>query len=185
MILGICGKIASGKSEVLKILKKHGFYCIDADKIVHDLYESGGLGAKRVEAYFGKKFLQKDGSVDRAKLRQVVFSDENKLKLLQDIIHPAVYNEISSLLQKHTDEDIAIESVFFDKDFLGDFVDRLIWVERDKKEILRVLTQERGFDKNLARKAIDLVQKPQKVDFEVRNVGGLDLLEALVMLLSW
>ncbi|MBI2634846.1 dephospho-CoA kinase [Candidatus Peregrinibacteria bacterium] len=185
MVIGICGKIASGKSEVLKIFGRYGFFCIDADKIVHDLYKPGGLGAVRVAAYFGKRFLKKNGEVDRIKLRNAVFSNENKLKLLQDIIHPTVYNEISLLLQRHKDEDVAIESVFFDKDFLGDFVDQLIWVERDEKEILKVLKEERGFDDALARKAIDLVQKPEKGDiFELKNCGGLDLLEAYVVLMQ-
>lgn len=181
MILGVCGKIASGKSEILKILKKRGFYCIDADKIVHDLYQSGKAGAKRIEAVFGGKFLSKDGSVDRVKLRDAVFADENKLKLLNDIIHPLVYEEIAGILAKHGNSaHVAIEAVYFDENFLNDFVDNLMWVERSREEIMAVLVGEREFSRDLAEKAYDLIGKPseQEIDFIVENDGDLSTLSS-------
>lgn len=181
MILGVCGKIASGKSEILKILKKRGFYCINADKIVHDLYQSGKAGAKRIEAVFGGKFLSEDGSVDRMKLRDAVFADENKLKLLNDIIHPLVYEEIAGILAKHGNSaDVAIEAVYFDENFLNDFVDKLMWVERPKEKIIKTLIGERGFSQELAEKAYDLIGKPsdETIDFLVENNSDLPTLSS-------
>src|SRR3990167_11346783 len=99
MIVGVIGQIASGKSEVIKIFKKKGFFCLDADKIVHDLYQANGEGSKRVAAVFGEKFLDSRGAVNRIMLRNEVFADENKLKLLNNIIHPIVFEEIVKLLR--------------------------------------------------------------------------------------
>lgn len=180
MIIGVTGKIASGKSEVLKVLGERGFYCIDADKIVHDLYKSEGSGAKVIAAVFGKKFLVKDGSVDRVKLRDIVFANEAKLKLLNDVIHPLVYEEISLLTKKNEGKDIAIEATYFDPNFLEDFVDKLIWVERPESEILKVLVEERGFPPELAVKVCNNVEKPVNVDFVLKNDGSLSDLELQV-----
>lgn len=179
MIFGICGKIASGKSEVLKILKKNGFHCIYADKIVHDSYKSGGVGCKKIAAVFGVKFLNKKGEVDREKLRDEVFNDENKLRLLNDIIHPVVYVEIADILSKmKPSENVAIEAVYFDEDFLSDFVDRLLWVERPMDQMIEVLVVKRGFSMELAEKAIDYVHKPNEIDFTLKNIAALTSLES-------
>lgn len=157
MIIGITGKIASGKSRLMKEYEERGFYCIDADKIVHDLYRKGSAGAKVIAVVFGEKFLDKDGNVDRMKLRDVVFMDEAKLKLLNDVIHPLVYAEISDLLKKNEGKNIAIEATYFDPNFLGDFVDEVVRVERPKEEIIKCLVEERGFTEEMAEKAWSLL----------------------------
>jgi len=177
MIIGIQGKIASGKSEVLKILGQRGYYCIDADKIVHDLYKSGGVGAKKVEAYFGRKFLKKDGAVDRVKLRNEVFANDDERRYLENLIHPEVHAEIERLLKRTKKRKIAIESIYFDPDFLDDFVDELWWVERPRSECLRVLVEERVFSEELAEKVLDLIEKPENFDLVVKNGEGLEELE--------
>ncbi len=181
MILGITGKIASGKSELLKILKNNGFYTIDADKIVHDLYKSGASGALKVAAYFGKKFLNKDGSVNKEKLRDEVFQNDDERKYLENLIHPEVYREVEDLLVKYKGKNIAIESVYFDSDFLDDFVDKLIWVERDEDKILKTLTEERGFSLGLAKKIISLFMKPEKLSNVLKNNSTLDDFKNLVL----
>ncbi len=177
MIIGVAGKIASGKSEVLKMLGERGFYCLDADKIVHDLYRIGGAGAKVVAAVFGGVFLNEDGSVNRVKLRDVVFADEAKLKLLNDVIHPLVYEEIAFLTKKHVGENVAIEATYFDPNFLEDFVDKLIWVERPEEEVLKVLVNERGFSQESSTVAYELIIKPREFDVELKNDGNLAFLK--------
>lgn len=160
MILGVSGKIASGKSEVMKIFQKKGFYCIYADKIVHDLYKKGRIGAKKIETYFGEEYLNEDGSVDRNHLREVVFLNSKKRKLLESLIHPLVFAVIIRILTKTRRKNIAIESVYFDQKFLGDFVDKLIWIRRPKRDTIRYLVNERGFSKKLAEKAYGIVEGP-------------------------
>lgn len=180
MIIGVCGKIASGKSEIMKILKKKGFYCIEADKIVHDLYKSGGVGAKKIAAYFGEGFLKKDGSVDREKLRNVVFNDDDERKMLENLIHPEVYAEIQRILPGVKAKNVAIESIYFDHSFLEDFVDKILWVERPIGDIKKVLIEERGFFEGLAIKLIHLIERPREVDFIIENSGELKDLEKSV-----
>ncbi|NGX41195.1 MAG: Dephospho-CoA kinase [Candidatus Anoxychlamydiales bacterium] len=89
----ITGNIAAGKSEALKIFKKLRSYTVDADTIAHDLIENDFDIKKQVLDLFGEKILEK-GKINRKKIAKIVFSDENKLKKLEKIIHPKILNEI-------------------------------------------------------------------------------------------
>ncbi|MBT3704877.1 dephospho-CoA kinase [Candidatus Peregrinibacteria bacterium] len=164
-ILGICGHPGSGKSEVLKILQGKGWYVIDADEVVHRLYEKGRPGQRKVVDFFGDEFISKDGSVNRSKLRKVVFSDFKKLKILNVLIHPLVFNEISKELYKLDEEKVAIEAVYFEDKYLNKLVDKILVVERpdvNTKEFIDIL--------------------PKKVDGKVLNNSTLKDLEKQVII---
>lgn len=179
MIFGVTGKIASGKSTVLGILKKRGFYCIDADKLVHELYKNGKEGQVLVKKYFGEKYLLENGDVDREKLAELVFENRPKLLLLNRLIHPCVAKEIELLLQqaKKTHENIAIEAVYFDERYLGGIVDKILLVERDFELAKDVLLEERGLNYEFAKRIYDTVKLPKKVDFVIKNNGSVKDLE--------
>lgn len=181
MILGITGKIASGKTEVMKVFEKSGFDCIYADKIVHELYKSGGEGAKKIENVFGNEFINKDKSVNRKKLRNLVFNNPKKLEILNKTIHPLVFKKIRILLNEMEGENIAIESVYLDFNSFDGLIDKIIWIERPVEEILKVLINEREFSEDLAKKAAKFITKPNKVDFIVKNEGNLSDLKVSVM----
>lgn len=182
MVIGVCGKIASGKTEVMKILARYGFYPIYADKVVFNLYKRGGKCVKKISTVFGKEFLRKDGSVDRVKLRNVVFADSKKLHLLNRTVHPIVYSEIEKILKRvmKSKKKIAIESAYFEKEFTQKFVDKIIWVERSKAEIVRILMRERDFFREIANNAFKLIKKPSKIDYVLKNYGSLVELSELV-----
>jgi dephospho-CoA kinase len=179
MVLGVIGKIASGKSEVLKILKKMGFYCVDADKIVHALYENGGEGQLLIKKYFGKQYLLPDGSVDRKKLGRLIVSKKSKLLLLNKIIHPCVQKEMEKKINmwKTKSKNIAIEAVYFDKQSLGGLIDKVLLVKRNLRNIRNTLINERGMIKNIAEKMICILKIPRNVDFVIKNDGTLLSLE--------
>jgi dephospho-CoA kinase len=135
-ILGICGCIGSGKSEVLKILEHKGWFVIDADKVVHGLYEPGGTGQRKIADFFGDEFLKSDGSVNRSKLRKVVFEDVKKLKILNALIHPLVFSEINEIVDGSNSDKIAIEAVYFEDKYLGGLVDGLLLIERPCEDVM-------------------------------------------------
>jgi dephospho-CoA kinase len=90
-ILGITGNIACGKTAVGKMLLELGAEkYIDADALVHRLYLSGQPIAREVERAFGAEVMAADGSVDRKALGALVFGDEQALRRLEGIVHPAV-----------------------------------------------------------------------------------------------
>jgi len=129
-ILGVSGCIGSGKSTALDILEKNGWFVIDSDKIVHDLYMPDGLGQRKILDFFGDEFLLKNGSVNRAKLKKAVFCDAKKLRILNSLIHPLVFTKIVEILDKTDALKIALEAAYFDKSFLGKLINKLIFIER-------------------------------------------------------
>ena len=80
-ILGIAGYMCSGKSTVGKYFQDKGFFFIDADKVVNDLYEPGKDGYLKIANFFGEKYLKKNGQIDRKKLAKFVFSVQSISKV--------------------------------------------------------------------------------------------------------
>ena len=89
MIIGLTGGIASGKSTVSKYLAEKGFKVYDADKIAKDISEKK-LVQEEIILTFGDKILDKNGNIDRKKIKEIVFENKEKLKQLNAIIHPKV-----------------------------------------------------------------------------------------------
>ncbi len=97
---GLTGGIASGKSSVAAMLREEGFAVIEADKISHGLIERGGAAYPEVVELFGEAILNMDGSINRGRVAAIVFNNPEKLKQLNEIIHPRVALE----LQRQMDE---------------------------------------------------------------------------------
>src|SRR5688572_28360985 len=91
--VGLTGSIAVGKSSVLEMFRELGCHTLDADKVARDVVEPGSDGLQQVVDAFGESVLKPDGSLDRAKLGSIVFSDKEKRLLLNAIIHPLVFEE--------------------------------------------------------------------------------------------
>lgn len=89
--VGLTGSIAVGKSFVCSVLRENGCHVLDADQAARDVVRPGRKGLKRVAEAFGEEVLLPNGELDRAKLGSIVFGDEAKLKLLNSIIHPLVF----------------------------------------------------------------------------------------------
>lgn len=89
-IVGLTGGIATGKSTASRHLTSLGAYCIDADKLSHDLMNAGGGAVEPIRRMFGDEVILPDGSVDRRLLGRVVFPDAALRRHLEGIIHPMV-----------------------------------------------------------------------------------------------
>lgn len=173
VLLGVTGYLGSGKSTALKFFSKHGFYVIDADKVVHELYEPGEEGWKKVRDFFGEEFLIKGkGKVNRNKLRKVVFNNTAKLKILEKLVQPVAFNEISKRIQKAKPDKVAIESTTFDKKRLGMEVTHILWIETSIKDCYERSSKNRSLTKQEHKNIIEHQQKPKKIDFIIKNNKG-------------
>lgn len=90
MIVGLTGGIGSGKSAAANFFQNEGITVIDADDLSREVIEQDTPGFKKIVDCFGSAIIDSDGSINRAFLRQEVFDDEKKKKLLESIIHPLV-----------------------------------------------------------------------------------------------
>ena len=109
MIIGLTGLICSGKSRISEHLAKKGFEIIDADKIVHEQQRQGEECYLEIVEAFGKEILLEDGEIDRRKLGNIVFSDEEKLDELNAIAHKHVLMEIDRRLDNGDGKDMVLD----------------------------------------------------------------------------
>jgi dephospho-CoA kinase len=90
LVIGLIGPIGCGKSTVAGWLADRGAAVVDADRLTRQLMSPGAPVTEAVIARFGGKYRRPDGSLDRAALGRLVFSDPDRLAKLESIVHPAV-----------------------------------------------------------------------------------------------
>ena len=88
--VGLTGSIAVGKTFVLGVLSELGCHVIDADVVARQVALPGSPGLKAVIDAFGEEVLKSDGSLNRARLGEIVFADEAKRQQLNSILHPFI-----------------------------------------------------------------------------------------------
>ncbi len=91
--VGLTGGIGSGKSTVADLFAAHGVPLVDTDLIAHRITAPHGMAMPQIAAEFGEAFVAADGSLDRARMRTLVFSDDSALKRLEGITHPLIRAE--------------------------------------------------------------------------------------------
>lgn len=102
MIIGITGPTGAGKSVVSEYLaEKKNIYHIDSDKVSRYLTDKGSLCLKEIENTFGKNYINPDGTLNRRLLGELVFSDKESLRKLNEITHKYIVDEIVKETKKH------------------------------------------------------------------------------------
>jgi len=104
-LIGLTGGIASGKSTVARRLVEHGAVHIDADELARRVVEPGKPALAEIVEEFGPAVLRRDGTLDRAKLGEVVFGDEAARAKLNAIVHPAVRELTRKLIDRAISDD--------------------------------------------------------------------------------
>lgn len=112
-IIGITGLIASGKSVSSNYLKTLGYNIVDADYISRQITKKNSEGYEKVIEHFSLEILNEEKEIDRKKLSNIVFKDKAKLILLNNILHPIIFNKIDEEIYR-LDSDI----VFLDAPLL-------------------------------------------------------------------
>lgn len=97
-LIGLTGGIASGKTVVANRLAEHGAVHIDADRLAREVVEPGTPALAAIVDEFGPDVLTDDGSLNRAVLGSIVFTDPEKLHKLNAITHPAVKQRVRELM---------------------------------------------------------------------------------------
>ncbi|WP_297888737.1 dephospho-CoA kinase [Sulfurihydrogenibium sp.] len=180
-VVGLTGGIATGKSTAEKILKELGAYVIDADKVVHNLYEKKEV-LEEVRKYFPDAFV--NDKLDKKKLASIIFNDSQRRKVLESIIHPKVTQQIENWLKEVEKKDkdaIAIVSVplmietgsykNYDKIIL-------IYAPRElqiKRLINKGFTEEEAISRINAQ--MDIEEKRKFATFIVDNSGTIENLK--------
>lgn len=89
--IGMTGGIGSGKNQVADMFNQLGFYTIDSDVSSRKVMEKGEHAYEKIVSVFGENILDEQSNILRKKLGDIVFNNKEKLKMLENIVHPAIY----------------------------------------------------------------------------------------------
>ncbi|MFZ9227127.1 MAG: dephospho-CoA kinase [Candidatus Nanopelagicales bacterium] len=182
MKVGLTGGIGAGKSTVADMFSKLGAVVIRSDELARQVIEPNTPGFQKVLSRFGNQILQENGSIDRQKLAQIVFNDQNSLKDLEEIIHPLVRNKTNELIESQTQETIVVNEVplLLEKKMEKMFDFLVVVISSEKNRINRL--QKRGISEPEAKKRMSLQvsdeARKSSADFLITNDGNIEQLEA-------
>ncbi|AQQ52824.1 dephospho-CoA kinase [Planococcus lenghuensis] len=180
MIIGLTGSIASGKSTVAAMLKEKGYALVDADAVARQVVEPGTETLARISRAFGEDVLQADKTLNREKLGALIFNDPNSRKKLNDIIHPAIRQEM--LRQREEWLANGAQTVIMDIPLLFEsklehFADKILVVSVSEENQLARLMQRNGLTAQDARARISsqlpVSEKEKRADAVIYNNGSI------------
>ena len=185
--IAITGGIGSGKSELTDYLTQLGYTVVDADRMSREMTGPGGKAMPYILEHFGPDFILPDGSLDRAAMRDLVFRNPAKKKLLEEGTTKVVLEDIEQIKKER--EDRGDSALFFDIPLLFETGTQddydLIWVVTAPYEVRRERVMKRD---GIGSEIIDLImdtqedeyKKASKADFVIVNDGTIDELRAAV-----
>lgn len=171
MIIGLYGRIGSGKSTLCNYLRTKGFFVIDGDKVSREILMPGKKGLQAVVDAFGTAFLNPDGTLNRKKLGDYVFSHKEALQQLNAITHPLICEEIKALIAAHPTCHIVIEGAVLYATDIIDLCDKTAVVVSDAT-LKRIMDRD-YLSKEEALSRINAQESYTQADFVIENNGTL------------
>ncbi len=149
-VLGITGGVGAGKSTVLGYLADHyGARVIEADRVAHLLQQPGGDCYDAIVNCFGREILFPDGKINREILGRIVYTDQEQLKVLNGIVHPAVKTYIiEAIAQEQKKADVpfvTIEAALLLEDGYDRICDEIWYIYADEMVRTKRLQNSRGY----------------------------------------
>lgn len=180
-IIGLTGGIASGKSTVSNILKDNGFYIVDADIAARVVVEPGEKAYKVIVTAFGDDILHEDKTINRKKLGSIIFHDDDKRQVLNEIVHPAVRERMN--IWKQEAITAGKQTIIYDIPLLFEsnlthLVERTIVVYVDEDVQKKRLMQRNNLSEPEAdariKSQMPLKQKVKMADVVINNNGTIE-----------
>ena len=153
--VGLTGGIASGKTTVSNLFEELGVAVVDTDVISRTLLEPGELAFRQAVTHFGQDILLPSGAIDRAGLREIVFSDGKQKFWLETMLHPLIYQRSHDAMLEHSAADyvLLVVPLLFESSFQS-LVDRVLVVDCPAEQQIQRLMKRDGIDENLAQKML-------------------------------
>ena len=187
--VGLTGGIGSGKSEVANFLGKLGAAIIDTDAISHQITAISGLAIPAIRQQFGEKMIAPDGSLDRHKMRTLIFDNPSSKLALENITHPLIRkiteDQASAALQQNPPYIVFVVPLLLESGhWLGQTpkkIDYVVVVDSTEDQQLSRVQSRSNMDPLSIQKIIATQAKREErlvaADYIIKNDGSLAELE--------
>lgn len=180
-VIGLTGNIACGKSLVAKMLEEFGAKVIDADRIARIVVERNEPAWREIVEMFGGEILNPDQTINRSKLGEIVFGDEEKRMELNRITHPRIIGRIKELVKEYKKQGVKVviveAALIVEGGGLKPLISDLIVVTADEETQIRRLIERNGFSREEAiariKSQMPLSEKVKHATFVIDNSGTL------------
>ena len=182
-VIGLTGGFKTGKSTVTRMLLELGAeVIIDADKLARKALKPDSTTYKKIIKEFGEKFLDDEGRINRRKLAKLVFSNEEKLNLLNSIIHPYVIDKVKEKIyrtkQSSPNAIIIVDAPLLYEAGMQNMMDKIIVVSATKNKQIQRARQTTSLSEYEVKRRIEnqlpLTEKEELADIVIENNGTLE-----------
>ncbi|MCH6269239.1 dephospho-CoA kinase [Neobacillus citreus] len=181
LVIGLTGGIASGKSTVSNMLKEMNITVVDADVEARLAVDKGEPAYQKIIAEFGQDILLENGEIDRQKLGAIIFYQEEKRQLLNQIVHPEVRKRMMEKIQKaseNQEEVIILDIPLLFESKLTFMVEKTILVYVDRETQLKRLMQRNQLSEADAQARVNsqmpLAEKVKLANAVIDNNGSIE-----------
>lgn len=184
LTVGITGGIGSGKSAVTQRFEQLGVTVVDADLAARVIVEPGSEALRAIAEHFGEHLLLEDGNLDRAQLRQLVFSDDGERRWLEQLTHPLIGQEILRQISEADSAYTILSSPLLLETSQKDLTDCVVVVDvPEGVQLERTMRRDNNNEEQVRR--IMQAQMPREkrlelADIVIDNSCSLDALDSLV-----
>jgi dephospho-CoA kinase len=182
LLLGVTGSIATGKSTVAGMLEELGARTIDFDVLSRLVVEPDKPAWQDIVAYFGEQVLAEDRTLDRTKLREIVFKDLEKKKKLESFQHPRIFEEFIKQVEQFAGEDPhaviqAVVPLLIEVNMQSFFHNLLMVYATEEAQKKRLMKRDGATEEmaiNMIRSQLPADEKKGYCDLIVDNSGTLE-----------
>lgn len=182
LIIGLTGGIGSGKSEASKRFAERGVLVVDADVVAREVVEPGKPALMQIAEHFGTDILDAKGSLQRGKLREIIFSNSTEKQWLESLLHPIINAEIRRQLAAATSPYAILASPLLLETRQFELVDRILVIDASEQQQLeraskrdknnegqiKVIMQTQLSRQERCARATDIIQNHSSID----ELGG-------------
>jgi dephospho-CoA kinase len=183
--IAITGGIGSGKSVVAKLFEKWGAQVVDADILAREVVEPGSAGLQRIVEHFSEEMILADGSLNRPKLASIIFSDPEKKRLLESLLHPLIRErwllKLSELKSSPAPIIAYIVPLFFESTVSMPEIEAVVLITAPEEIRVNRIMERDLFPRAIAEARIHAQlpdsKKIERSDFVITNDSTLESLE--------
>ena len=192
LVLGLTGGIATGKSTADKFFEEKNIPIVDCDEIAHNIMNVNKPAWKDIKEVFGEKYLNEDQTINRKKLGKLVFNDPTKMKILNEITHPRIFQEMESQIAQYKSEGyslIIVDAPVLFESHSEKYYDKTLVISLPQDLQIKRLMARNNLTKEEALSRINsqmsLKEKEARATYVIENTGYVeDLYKKLNELLT-